>query len=185
MTVILQRIFDRYPAASLALYCGLILAFGATVWFSVTSVLDERTNLAASQDILQQIERRRPAADAAGGPAGAIPAGSPFLGGETITVGGAALLQRVAGSITRLGGSIQSSQVDVQGPRSKDGYITLLINCELEQASLQKLLYDLEAGMPFLFVDQLVVTPSQDSGNERTMRLRLLIAVTGQWRGRS
>ena len=91
-----------------------------------------------------------------------MPVGSPFLGGETITVGGAALLQRVAGAITRVGGSVQSSQVDLQGPKSKDGYITLLISCEMEQANLQKLLYDLEAGMPFLFVDQLVVQGPQE-----------------------
>jgi general secretion pathway protein M len=48
---------------------------------------------------------------------------------------------------------------------------------------LQQLLYDLEAGMPFLFIDQLVVqglqgaAPAGDSGS----RLRLLISVSGQW----
>ena len=52
---------------------------------------------------------------------------------------------------------MQSSQVDLQGPQSKDGFVTLLISCEMEQPNLQKLLYDLEAGMPFLFIDQLVV----------------------------
>ena len=116
-------------------------------------------------------------------PAGAVPAGSPFLGGETITVGGAALLQRVAGAITRVGGSVQSSQVDLQGPKSKDGFITLLISCELEQANLQKLLYDLEAGMPFLFVDQLVVQGLQESTVAGNARMRILVAVTGQWKG--
>ena len=76
---------------------------------------------------------------------------------------GATLLQRVASAITQFGGSVQSSQVDLQGPQSKDGFVTLVISCEMEQPNLQKLLYDLEAGMPFLFIDQLVVQGPQTS----------------------
>ena len=34
--------------------------------------------------------------------------------------------------------------------------MSLVASCELEQPALQQLLYDIEAGMPFLFVDQLV-----------------------------
>ena len=119
--------------------------------------------LADSLDILNQLEARQQSPNAANDPAGAVPAGSPFLGGETITVAGATLLQRVASAITRFGGSVQSSQVDLQGPQSKDGFVTLVISCEMEQPNLQKLLYDLEAGMPFLFIDQLVVQGPQTS----------------------
>jgi general secretion pathway protein M len=92
-------------------------------------------------------------------------------------------LQRVAVAITRVCGSVQSSQVDVQGPKSKDGYISLLISCEMEQANLQKLLYDLEAGMPFLFIDQLVVQGPQESTAAGNARMRILVAVSGQWKG--
>jgi general secretion pathway protein M len=48
---------------------------------------------------------------------------------------------------------------------------------------LQQLLYDLEAGMPFLFIDQLVVqTPTAASG-PGSGKLRILLTVSGQWRG--
>jgi general secretion pathway protein M len=55
----------------------------------------------------------------------------------------------------------------------------------MEQPALQKVLYDLEAGMPFLFVDQLDVqvpqaTATSDSG---TGRIRVVLGVTGQWQG--
>ena len=44
----------------------------------------------------------------------------------------------------------------------------MIASCEIEQPQLQQLLYDLEAGMPFLFVDQLVVqTPLTASGSGR------------------
>ena len=74
-----------------------------------------------------------------------------------MTVAGATLLQRVAGAITKVGGNIVSSQVDLQGPQAKDGFITVTANCEVDQPALQQLLYNIESGMPFLFVDQLVV----------------------------
>jgi general secretion pathway protein M len=54
---------------------------------------------------------------------------------------------------------------------------------DLEQPALQQIIYDLEAGMPFLFVDQLAVqgpAPSMTSGE----KLRVLISVSGQWQGR-
>ena len=178
-----DRTLARYPAVAGAAYLILIVAFLVTIWIALANIFEERAILASSVDILNQLEARQRISDPATMPAAAVPAGSPFLGGETITVGGAALLQRVAGAITRVGGSVQSSQVDLQGPKSKDGFITLLISCELEQANLQKLLYDLEAGMPFLFVDQLVVQGLQESTVAGNARMRILVAVTGQWKG--
>jgi general secretion pathway protein M len=59
----------------------------------------------------------------------------------------------------------------------------MIASCEIDQPQLQQLLYDLEAGMPFLFVDQLVVqTPLAEAGTGNG-RLRILIEVSGQWRG--
>jgi general secretion pathway protein M len=61
----------------------------------------------------------------------------------------------------------------------------LVVSCEMEQSALQKLLYDLEAGMPFLFVDQLdVQVPQTTATNEtRSGRIRVVLGVSGQWQG--
>jgi hypothetical protein len=54
------------------------------------------------------------------------------------------------------------------GTQAKTGFVGLLVSCEMEQPSLQKLLYDLEAGMPFLFIDQLdVQVPQLTAVNDR------------------
>jgi general secretion pathway protein M len=45
------------------------------------------------------------------------------------------------------------------------------------------MLYEIEAGMPFLFIDQLVVQTPNVSSDSGTGRLRILLAVSGQWRG--
>jgi general secretion pathway protein M len=182
----LQRYLARYPYAAVTVYLLLAAAFIVAIWVSLADILEARAELSSSLDILGQLEARRPpsgAASAGSSPAAAIPAGSPFLGGGTITVAGAVLLQRVAGTIARFGGTVQSSQVDLQGQQAKDGFVTLLISCELEQPSLQPLLYDLEAGMPFLFIDQLVVQGPQGSTAENGSRMRLLISVSGEWQG--
>jgi general secretion pathway protein M len=102
--------------------------------------------------------------------------------GATVTVAGAALLEHVTAAIARLGGNVQSSQIDLQGNQSKNGFITMIASCEIDQPGLQRLLYDLEAGMPFLFVDQLVVQTATGAAAGEG-RLRVLLSVSGQWQG--
>jgi general secretion pathway protein M len=100
-----------------------------------------------------------------------------------VTVAGAALLQRVTAAVTKLGGNVLSSQVDLQGTQSKTGFLTIIASCDIDQPGLQQLLYDVEAGMPFLFVDQLVVQAPASLAASGDGKLRILLAVSGQWRG--
>ncbi len=161
-------------------FIGLLALFIFTTWVSVADYLEARSTLSKSQELLAQLRSRQP-----GGPnaAGQARQGSPFLEGPSVTVAGASLLQRVSGAITAVGGTIQSSQVDVEGVQAKDGFVGLLISCEVEQPALQKLLYDLEAGMPFLYVDQLdVQMPQAASANEAVSgKVRVVLGVSGQW----
>ncbi|QOG20645.1 type II secretion system protein GspM [Bradyrhizobium sp. SEMIA] len=110
-----------------------------------------------------------------------VPPGSPFIEGGTASLAGAALLQRLVTATKRVNGDTLSSQVDVQGSKSKAGFITATSNFEIDPAQLQPLLYDLEAGMPFLFVDELVVQAS--SASTQGGKLRVLLGVSGQWQG--
>jgi general secretion pathway protein M len=105
-----------------------------------------------------------------------------LLEGPTVTVAGASLLQRVTDAVTKAGGNILSSQVELQGVQSKAGYIGVIASCELDQPSLQKLLYDLEVGFPFLFVEQLVAQAPVASAHQEG-RMRILLSVSGQWQG--
>ena len=95
-----------------------------------------------------------------------MPSGSAYLEGATVTVAGATLLQRVAGAVAKFGGNVLSTQLDLQGAPPEPVFSSMIASCEIEQPQLQQLLYDIEAGMPFLFVDQLVVqTPLTASGS--------------------
>ena len=174
----------RFPVGAAILYAGLVLLFAITAWTTVVDILERRDAIAATADILNQLEGRKPAAPRGAGTGDvAAVTGSPLLEGATVTIGGANLLQRVAGAVAQRGGNILYTQVDLQGSQSKEGFVSVTVSCEVEQPALQQLLHDLEAGMPFLFVDQLVAQGPAVPGTAPEGKLRVLISVSGQWQG--
>lgn len=185
----IKQFVDRYllghPVMATGLYLGVIVACLFATWFAVADLRARHSALSAATDLLDQLagRKQRPASDAETTDS-KRPPGSPLLEGPTITVAGASLLQRVAAAVTRVEGHVLSSQVDLQGTQAKDGLVSVIMNCELEQTALQKLLYDLEAGMPFLFVDQLTVEAQTSANASAAARLRVVLSVSGQWQGR-
>ena len=179
----IQVYLGRFPLAAAICYVVVIIACLATTWVYIFDYLEQRQGLAATSDILSQLEGRNPTSRNANANGTAVVAGSPVLEGPTVTVAGAVLLQRVAGAVTRVGGNILSSQVDLQGAQSKNGFVRASIDCEVDQPSLQRLLYDLEAGMPLLFVDQLVAQAPEAAASGLRGKMRVSILVSGQWQG--
>jgi general secretion pathway protein M len=177
------RALTHSPLIAIVLYLGVACGLLVTAGVSIASILDHQRALAQTSDLLDQLRGRKARAGAAAG--SAEHPGTPFLEGPTVTVAGAALLQRVATAVGNVGGTVQSSQVDVLGTQAKDGFVGLVVSCEMDQPSLQKLLYDLEVGMPFLFVDQLdVQVPQTTATNDAGIgRIRVVLGVSGQWQG--
>jgi general secretion pathway protein M len=176
------RLFGRSQLIAVVLYIAVVGGFIATAYLAASNILDRAQSLAQTSDILEQLRSRQERA--AGAPSEAADPRNPFLEGSTVTVAGATLLQRVASAVNAVGGTIQSSQLDV-ATQAKDGFVELLINCEMEQPALQTLLYDLEMGMPVLFVEQLdVQMPQTNALTERGPdRVKIVLGVSGQWQG--
>jgi len=174
---------NRFPVGAAILYLAVVAGLGVTAWTTVAEIQQRQDEVAETAATLGQLEGRAPPPARRGQPKDAQPvmAGSPLLEGATMTVGGANLLQRVAAAITKFGGTILYTQVDLEGPQSKDGFVGVTVNCEVAQPALQQLLYDLEAGMPFLFIDQLVAQGPAVPGATPEGKLRVLISVSGQW----
>ena len=179
----LQRMIAQRPRAATAAYGVLIVVFCAAAFISTADLLNRYDELNALTAALARMEGRNPPA-AKSTEVDVSPTGSPVLEGPTVTVAGAALLQRVSDAVTKVGGNVLSSQVDLQGAQAKNGFIGVTINSELDQPALQRLLYDLEAGMPFLFVDQLVAQAPVASATGGEGRMRIMLAVSGQWQGK-
>ncbi|MGH6822358.1 MAG: type II secretion system protein GspM [Methylocella sp.] len=179
----IRKMLTRSHAVPLLGYAALIAGLAVIAWLALASLAGDYADYAAASDLLDRLEGRKHSPEASGLASG--PAGSPFLAGPTVEVAGAALQQRVVAAVKDAGGNVLSSQVDLQGSQAKQGYVSLSTNCEVGQSALQQLLYDLESGMPFLFIDQLVVQMPQSGGGlgvgTEAARLRVQIDVSGQW----
>jgi general secretion pathway protein M len=180
---ILRKTLTTSPLVATVTYVGLVFALLFTVIISIANFLGQRADVASSAAMLEQLEGRRPAAARGQSADVSMPSGSAFLEGATITIAGAALIQRVAGAVTKFGGNVLSTQVELGGTQSKAGFLSILASCEIDQGGLQQLLYDLEAGMPFLFIDQLIVQAPSTLSSSGSGKLRILLAVSGQWQG--
>ncbi|MGJ5068360.1 type II secretion system protein GspM [Bradyrhizobium oligotrophicum] len=181
----LRRMFVNSPAVSAILYAATIVAL---LWLGAAGVVDlvaRRDQLNDTNAQLAQFSgRKRPAGDSAAGSATA-PGGSVFVEGRTVTIAGAALVQRLTEAISKVGGSVLSTQVELPAARANTNLISVVASCELEQPALQQLLYDLEAGLPSLFVDQLHVQQPLAAAAGGVGRLTVLVTVSGQWQGKS
>jgi general secretion pathway protein M len=179
----IQKLFTRSHAVPLLGYGALIIGLAVIARLALASLAGDYADYAAASDLLDRLEGRKPSIGPSGLASGM--SASPFLDGATVGVAGAALQQRVVAAVKDAGGNVLSSQVDLQGTQAKQGYVSLSANCEIGQAALQQLLYDLESGMPFLFIDQLVVQMPQSSGGvgveTEAARMRVQIDVSGQW----
>ena len=177
----IARALTHSPLVAVVLYLAVTGALLATAGVAIASIFDHQRALAQTSELLDQLRGRKPR----GAASSAEHPGTPFLEGPTVTVAGAALLQRVAAAVGNVGGTVQSSQVDVLGTQAKDGFVGLVVSCEMEQQALQKVLYDLEVGMPFLFVDQLDVQVPQTTAADEAgaARIRVVLGVSGQWQG--
>lgn len=156
---------------------GYVAAVGSLLFVAggaVSGLLERRATLAEVSADLDRLQGRSP-----GGPeAGSAPRdGAPLLDGPTLTIAGADLMQRLATAVAAHGGQIVSSRVALSGTPYGPDFIAVEAMLAIAQPHLQALLYDLEAGMPFLFVGRLSV----DAGADDEMRVAL--TVYGQWRG--
>jgi general secretion pathway protein M len=180
---LMQKTLARSPLIAAASFFAIVLAFLVFAWTEIADLVERNGDVRAASEILERLQGRQPVNRRALPGAEAAQSGSAFLEGATVTVAGAALLQRVSDAIAHVKGNVLSSQVDLQGPQSKSGFIDVIVSCEVEQQALQRLLYDLEAGMPFLFVDQFVAQAPVASASGGEGRMRVLLSVSGQWKG--
>jgi general secretion pathway protein M len=157
------------------IYAGAVCACALATWWAVSDIKDGFSEVAALQGRLRLYEGRAPLA----APADASPRTSPFLEGDTVAIGGAALQKRVADAVREAGGAVVSTELSLDGA---DGALKLTGNIEIAQAGLQTLLYDLETGAPFVFVDKLSAQSPRVYGQTDNDTLRVALVASWKWR---
>jgi general secretion pathway protein M len=172
----------RREALAVGAYVGVVIAFLAISLALVADLHDKSTEIAAAQMRLDTLSERSRSGSAASIGSNPGMTGSPFLDGRTITIAGAALQQRIEAAVAKAGGELMSSQVELDGPDAKNGFVNLTASVETGQPAVQTILYDIEAGMPYLFVDKLSIQSPEVFGEPESGRMRMTIGVAGQWR---
>lgn len=166
-----------FAAAAYAAALALLLVVGAS---ACVSLWQSWSNYSSAAENLEQLRARK-------GLAGLRfstepPAGSAYIEGQTATVAGAALQQRIGAVVAEAGGAVLSSELDLHEAGAEGGRIVLAVACDIDQPGLQRALYEIEAGMPVLTVDRLTAQTAAGDEKSATPRLRVQIAVSGQWR---
>ena len=104
-----------------------------------------------------------------------------FVGGSSLSLANAALMKKLTESIKSAGGEVVSSEVSPPKPDSQ--WLQATAHIQIQEDRLQGLLYSLESGVPYLFVENLSVaengTPDTAAG-----LLQATITVSGAWRGK-
>ncbi|HMN72270.1 MAG TPA: type II secretion system protein GspM [Rhodoblastus sp.] len=163
--------------AAYAAALALLLIVGAS---ACAALWQSWSNYSSAAENLEQLRARK-------GLAGLRfttqpPAGSAYIEGQTATVAGAALQQRIGAVLSEAGGSVLSSELDLHEAGAEGGRVALVVACDIDQPGLQRALYEIEAGMPVLMVDRLTAQTAGGDEKSAAPRLRAQIAVSGQWR---
>lgn len=177
----------RLPLLAAQGYLALVLLLLAVVGSAIGDLMDKRAAVAEASDALDRLQGRKPPRP---GDAADPWTGAPVLEGPTVTVAGAVLMQRIAAAVERAGGRITSSRPELQDTTYGPGFVAVATSLDIGADALQKLLYDIEAGQPFLFVDQLAIQSEAPASGGRTadgsgqsMALKVTFTVYGQWQG--
>jgi general secretion pathway protein M len=172
----------RRQALAVVAYVGVVIALLAVSLLLVVDLRGKAAEIVAAQMRLDQLSERSGPSLSASTDSNAGVSGSPFLDGRTITIAGAALQQRVEAAVAKAGGALMSSQVELDRPDAKNGFVGLTASMEVSQPAVQTILYDIEAGMPYLFVETLSIQSPEVFGEPESGRMRMTVGVAGQWR---
>jgi hypothetical protein len=120
------------------------------------------------------------------GPEGTTPvdAGSIYLPGETPALAGAALQRLIADTVEAAGGRVTESEFASAEPSEEDpGRVDLRVSFETEIESLQRILFELETGVPILLLQGLDIRAigATEVAATESPTLRVVMLVGAYW----
>ena len=173
-----------WDLTALCAYVVLVVLLGVALISGYSDLIDQQFALQQAQNQLLALrtqQGRMPEPTLLGAD---LAPGSVLLSGDKVSIASAEFQRRVSTTITSSGGTVLSSQLERQEasePTLTD--ITLAVECEIEQEGLPRLLYDLEAQTPFVFVEGLNIRLRSEAGDRtKPPRLRVSLRLLGHWR---
>jgi general secretion pathway protein M len=168
----------RQAFSALGLFAVIAALFGGAV-STALGLRDDQASVAALEEQAQALDAR--ARRVTQRKEGGEPS-SPFVDAATVTLAGAVLQQRVEAAVAAANGRLASSKVDVGG-RANERRVALEAELTISQPDMQKLLYDLESGRPYLFVDSFEARAPDKTDAQAPADMRVSLTLSGQWGG--
>jgi general secretion pathway protein M len=174
---------SRHAIGAAAVYAvGFIVVVGGWL-LSTNSNADLEAEIAAKQATLDKMMSRSVSDVLQGGAVEANPRALISAASETIAA--STLQTYVLGKLEQAGGTVQSIQAESirATPGESLHRLSSQVAFEGQIDQLQQLLFGLEIGTPFLFVDSLSIQPSSNvlEGTRMGDRLRVTMVVSGFW----
>jgi general secretion pathway protein M len=180
----IARQSSRRASSAVAVLMVLLVAIAGGAFVGVNLLQSKQAELEALSTQFDNLQRRRPAQRSEAREV-AITV-KPFLGEENFALAANALQKRVVGLIEQTEGKLITVSVDppVLGDEELARRVSVQITAELTNDALQKVLYQLEAAVPFAFVDSFVASRREtgDGAKESALaapRLSVSMNVTG------
>lgn len=171
-------------SASLGLLVLLLACIGGGVLYTASELDNAQLELSAREAELEILKRRNVIKQANAMDTLVV---DPFLEGQTLALAANTLQQRIAGLVEEIGGKL--STIGVEPPSDEPearSRVIVQATADMDVDALQTLLFRLESGAPFIFVESLNVSriPPEESGSGENdpQKLHVDLRVAGYQR---
>jgi general secretion pathway protein M len=173
---------DREQTISLAALALLLVVCAALVQYAMQARADAARELAERQETVAQLEARVRAAGP--GRSIAVAPAAAFLDASTQGLAGAQLQAHVAQAVGAQQAALVSSGLEPTKREDTPDTIRLQATIEVGLVALQAMLYRLESGTPYVFVEALTIQPAAAAAGRppEDPLLRATLSVRAFWR---
>ncbi len=175
---------DREQTIALGALGGIFLVCVLTIGVSIGMRSAAQQELVDRQDMLARLQAqaaRQPVSRSSQLVAGTAPAAA-FIAAPTAGLASAQLQTHIEQVAASQQATLMSSGVDTAAHDATPDAIRMQATLDLHLKSLQALLYQLESGTPYVFVETLSVQPSASEAGSDDPTLHLTVGVRALWR---
>ena len=182
-----QASSSRQVVLSVAVLLGLVL--GLVIWS--VAYLVEMDDLQAEYDVKSQsldaLKRQTMPKLPGGGNISRSPARAEIIAAPTETIAASELQKAVLALLERAGGVVHIIQAEATSDVTGEGLrrLNTQITFDGSMDTLQKVLFDLETAIPFIFVESVLVQPTATAapGAKIGETLRVTLVASSYWKG--
>jgi general secretion pathway protein M len=181
-----MKMLNRGQAMAVAALCLLLIACASSLALTLAIRSDAVAELSDRQDVLTRLEARARSRPESHGQsrAGAAPLGA-FLDAATPGLAGAELQAYIA-RLADQHAALVSFGTQPSGGQDAADVVRIDASLDISMRALQVLLYQLESGTPYVFVESMTVRATTGAaGGAENLPLRVTLGLRALWRRRT